>query len=108
MINKTRLELTSDLYVSFVSDLPRSESSCGSPFMASPSPNPLQRYLRVDRAAERSIFVMLRDAPRDLERPISIIAGLDKPSVSQRVRLLQLRQADRAIKKRLAAYVGQG
>jgi len=51
---------------------------------------------------------MLRDAPRDLERPISIIAGLDKPSVSQRVRLLQLRQADRAIKKRLAAYVGQG
>lgn len=73
--------------------------------MPSPSPSPLVRYLRVEESVSRAILVMLRAAARDLEGQISIIEGLDKKTVSQRVRLLQLRQAERAIKSRLTSYV---
>ena len=73
--------------------------------VSSAQPSPLVRYLRVERAAEKSILVMLKAAARDLERQISMIENLDSRTVSQRVRLLQLRQAERAVKQRLSSLI---
>lgn len=75
--------------------------------MAASQQTPLTRYLRVQLSTEREIRRMLKSAYVRLEHQINVLANLDRKTVSQRVRLVQAREAKDAIKRELSRTMDQ-